>query len=105
MNKPAPDQQHRAKGTRRTIHKQPETYTAGIAALVGIQSKAIAAQTGLSVGQVVYRLKQTGAGQGRLDYRQGKGPIAEFILKKARTFVEHEFVERMREKLNLQKTA
>lgn len=44
----------------------------------GFSHKLIAAQTGLSLGQVKYRLKKTHTKV--RDYRNGKGPVAQFVL-------------------------
>ena len=85
--------------TKSSIHKQPETYQAGIMGLLGFSTRAIQAKTGLRPHQITYRLHRTGVKIS--DYRLGTGPVAEFILSKAQNFAREEFIERMRDKLNL----
>lgn len=87
---------------RTKIQNEQGTYQAGIAAMLGMSNKTIASMTGYSLGQVSYRLVHTGASQSRQNYRNGQGPVAEFLLRTARPFAEKQFVELMREKLNLQ---
>jgi hypothetical protein len=82
-----------------TIQTQPETYQAGIMGLMGLSAKTIVAHTGLRPHQVTYRLHRTGVKIS--DYRSGKGPVAEFVMQKVAAFAREEFIERMREKLNL----
>lgn len=84
------------------IQNQVETHQAGIAAMMGLNNKALMAMTGMTAGKVSYRLTHTGASQARRDLRNGKGPVAEFLLSRARPFVEHQFVDMMKEKLGLQ---
>lgn len=94
---------NRAQGkVRSVIQKEAETYQAGIACVLGMPNRTLARMTGLSLGQVAYRTAKTGASEMRRDYRDGKGPVIEFLLSKARPMAEAEFVERMREKLGLQ---
>jgi len=89
----------RKQKARSKIQGQAETYQAGIMGLMGMSTKAIMARTGLRQHQITYRLHRTGV---RIsDYRNGTGPVAEFILNKAQHFAREEFIERMREKLNL----
>ncbi len=90
----------RAKA-RTTIQKEAATYEAGIAAMMGINTKAIMARTGLRAHQVAYRLQRTGASVVRRDYRNGQGPVADFLLSKARRVAEEEFVELLRKNLQL----
>ena len=85
---------------RRTIHKDPATFQAGVMGLFGMSAKAIAAKTGLRPHQVSYRLHRTHVKIS--DYRNGSGPVAEFVLEKARPFAMREFQERLSEALNLQ---
>jgi hypothetical protein len=100
---PAVEYAARQAKVRSTIHKDPATFQAGVMALFGMGVKAIAAKTGLRAHQVTYRLHRTHV---RIsDYRQGQGPVAEFILEKARPFAMREFQERLSEALNLQSHA
>lgn len=89
------------KKIRSKIQREPATYQAGIAALCGMNNATIEKITGLRPHQVSYRLTHTGASFGRKQYRNGDGPIAEYLLKKCRPVAEAEFIELMREKLGL----
>ncbi len=93
-------QQHKV---RSVIQNSPETYQAGTMGLLGIGVRAIQRKTGLRPHQITYRLHR--AGVKISDYRNGEGPVVDFILNKARSFAEEQFVEQLREKLNLQAVA
>lgn len=85
--------------SRRTIHKDERTYTAGMLASLGFSNAAIVARTGLRPHAVTYRLHQAGV---RIsDYRSGKGNVASFVLSYATKFATEDFASKLREKLGL----
>lgn len=93
----------RAQKTHRSIHKQVETYQIGISGMMGLDNSALAGMSGMTPGQVSYRMVQTGASQLRREYRKGRGALAQYILKHTKAFAEREFVALMQERLGLQK--
>src|SRR5262245_5254191 len=49
-------------------------------ATLGMSNKMIIGHTGLSIGQISYRMKALGMATSRKDYRNGEGEFAEAVL-------------------------
>lgn len=92
----------RGQQTRRKIQNEASTYQLGIAANLGLPNRTIAQITGLSQGQIGYRMKETGASEMRRQYRSGEGPVIQWLMKKAQPVAQAAFVSEMQKRLELQ---
>lgn len=83
---PAPPDGMRSELAHRVAwNAKPEDYQCVILAGAGLCVAAISARTGLSPGQIHYRLAKWDV---RItDYRQGRGPIARAILENSTRLV------------------
>lgn len=79
------------------FEKHPKDRDVGDLGDAGWHTKAIARETGMSPGQVLYRLKQ--AKVKRKDYRDGSSRMAQIVLKVIRAAGKPEKEESATEKL------
>lgn len=72
-----------------------EDYTCLFLAMLGRSNRAIIGQTNLSQGQITYRLRKFEIS--RMDYRNGVGPVSDYIDQKAGGFARKALLNHLRQ--------
>jgi hypothetical protein len=72
-----------------------EDYQCLLLAMFGRSNHAIMSRTSLSQGQITYRLRKFEIS--RMDYRNGTGPVAEYIDRAAKGFARKALLAHLRQ--------
>ena len=81
---------------RRINWNGPDVTRAIILAGMGIKNDAITGQTGLSAGQIRYRLRELGLENIRDDYRNGQSLVAKRAIKAVSGYISQYAATRIR---------
>jgi len=82
------------KFVSRINYLQKENFLCCRLGALGFSTRFIEKQTGLSAGQIGYRLRRVGIR--RRDYREGVSQIAKWLLDKTKVGVDRNIEERLR---------
>ena len=72
----------------RITWQDPSDVAALVVASMGFSNKAVNHYTGLSNGQIYYRLRKANLQKARAEFRNGTSPIARQMIARNRDFVE-----------------
>jgi len=81
---------------------KPEDFNCMVLASMGLSDEAIQNATGLTFGQIHYRLRKAapatvGQHLTRRDFRRGRSPLARIIVNQAARFVQRPLTQSLRE--------